>query len=677
MKIKNCLFLISLTLVMLFTSSGVQAAQTGTTFQNPVIYADVPDPSVIRVGNTFYMTSTTMHMNPGVPVMKSYDLVNWEIVNYVYDTLGDLDAQALRNGQSEYGKGSWASSLKYHNGTYYAVFSSSIAGRTFIFKTQDIENGTWTRSTINFYHDMSLIFDDDGRVYLAHGGGDIRLTELTADASAVKPGGINQIIIPNASAVAGPNIGLPAEGAHIQKINGKYYISLITWPQGGSRTQLIFRADQITGPYEGRVALSHNGIAQGGLVDTPNGDWYAFLFRDFGAVGRIPYVVPVTWQNGWPVFGTNGQVPAQMQKPVYVANANELVISSDEFDQTQLGKVWQWNHNPDNSRWSLSARPGHMRITTGRTSSNLLNAVNTLTQRTYGPESSGQIAIDVSQMKDGDYAGLAALQQRYGFVGVKMTNNNKSIVMVNAASGSPSEVASVPLTQSKVYLKIDMDFKNRTDKAYFYYSLDGNQWTAIGNTLQMSYTIPHFMGYRFALFNYSTQSTGGYVDFDYFRIVKQLTGTSGGSETAPIQNNAVYTLENQHSGLRIGITGASTATGAQAVQSSNFGASDHEWRADSLNNGYYKLTNVRSGKVLGIENMSTSNGAKAVLKDNSSSTDQEWQFVSIGNGYYKIVNRNSGKVLGVTDMSTSSGTSVIQWEDNGTADHNWKFNFVR
>lgn len=676
MKLKSLILLVSLTLSIIFTSSGVEATQTGTTFQNPVIYADVPDPSVIRVGNTFYMTSTTMHMNPGVPVMRSYDLVNWEIVNYVYDTLGNMDAQMLRNGQSEYGKGSWASSLKYHNGTYYAVFSSSTAGRTFIYKTQDIENGTWTRSTINFYHDMSLLFDDDGRVYLAHGGGDIRLTELTSDASAVKPGGVNQIIIPNASAVAGPNIGLAAEGAHLQKINGKYYISLITWPQGGNRTQLIFRADQITGPYEGRVALNHNGIAQGGLIDTANGDWYAFLFRDFGAVGRIPYLVPVRWQNGWPVFGNNGQVPVQMPKPVYVANANEKIISSDEFDGTQLGKVWQWNHNPDPSRWSLNARPGYMRITTGRTNSNLLDTINTLTQRSYGPESSGQTMLDVSRMRNGDYAGLAAFQKNYGYVGVKMSNGQKSIVMVNASSGNATEVASIPLSQNNIYVKIDMDFKNRTDKAYFYYSLDGNQWTAIGNTLQMSYTLPHFMGYRYALFYYSTQSAGGNVDFDYFRIEKQLTGT-GGSGPAPIQNNAVYYLENQHSGLRIGISGASTAAGAQAVQSNNWGAADHEWRTDSMNNGYYKLTNVRSGKVLGIENMSTSNGAKAVLKDSSNAADQEWQFVTVGNGYYKLVNRHSGKVLGVTDMSTATSASLLQWDDNGTADHNWKFNFIR
>jgi hypothetical protein len=156
------------------------------TAKNPIIWADVPDPSVIRVGDTYYMTSTTMHMNPGVPVMKSTNLVDWEIVNYVYDVLAAGDAQTLSNGQNEYGKGSWASSLTYHDGVFYVVFSSQTVGKTFIFRTRDIENGPWDRSTISFTHDMSLLFDDDGRVYLVHGGGDIRVLELTADATEIK-----------------------------------------------------------------------------------------------------------------------------------------------------------------------------------------------------------------------------------------------------------------------------------------------------------------------------------------------------------------------------------------------------------------------------------------------------------------------------------------------------------
>ncbi|MBP1904632.1 beta-xylosidase [Paenibacillus turicensis] len=490
---------------------------SAATFNNPVIYADVPDSDVIRVGNTYYMTSTTMHLSPGVPVMKSYDLVNWETVNYVYDTLANTNSFNLDNGQNEYGRGSWASSLRYHNNIYYVVFASLSTGKTYIYQTNNIENGPWTSYSIGgYYHDPSLLFDQ-GRAFLVHGNDNISIVELTADAKALKSGGMNQVLIPNASQVAGSSMIVKAEGAHIQKINGKYYVFLIAWPSGQGRTQLVYRADSLTGYYTGRVALRDSGIAQGGIVDTPNGTWYGLLFRDSGAVGRIPYLVPVSWSDQWPVFGVNGKVPLTMNMPADGYPAKK-VYASDEFNSAALSKVWQWNHNPDPQNWSLSERNGFMRIKNGKISKSILEARNTLTQRTFGPKSTGIIAMETSGMKDGDYAGLAAFQAKYGFVGVKVSGNTKSIVMVNASSGTMSEVASVPLTQNQIYLRVMCDFTNQTDKAYFAYSLNGTNWTSIGNTLQMSYTMPHFMGYRFALFNYATKATGGFVDFDYFHI---------------------------------------------------------------------------------------------------------------------------------------------------------------
>lgn len=508
------LLAISLMLGILFNPSTAAAA----TFTNPFIYADAPDNDVIRVGNVYYMTSTTMHMTPGVPIMKSYDLVNWEIVNYVYDTYANGDAQNLNNGQNEYGKGSWASSLRYNNGIYYVSFGSNSTGRTYIYQTSNIENGPWTSSVLgSYYHDASLLFDN-GRVFLVYGADNISLIELTADAKAIKSGGISQVIIPNSSNIAGSNFIVKAEGAHIQKINGYYYVFLICWPSGSGRTQLTYRSTSLTGGYTGQVSLNDSGIAQGGIVDTPSGSWYAMLFRDSGAVGRMPYLVPVTWSGNWPVFGSGGKAPRTLNLPVEGYPVKK-VYASDEFTAPSggngLAKVWQWNHNPDNSKWSLTQRQGFMRLTTGKVSTSLLDARNTLTQRTFGPKSTGVTALETGGMKDGDVAGLAAFQAKYGFVGVKMSGNSKSIVMVNASSGSMTEVAGVPLSQNRVYLKVLCDFTNQTDKAYFSYSLDGNNWTSIGNTLQMSYTLPHFMGYRFALFNYATKSAGGYADFDY------------------------------------------------------------------------------------------------------------------------------------------------------------------
>lgn len=495
---------------------------------NPIIWADVPDMAMIRVGDTYYMSSTTMHMSPGLPIMKSKDLVNWELVSYAYDTLGDNDALTLQNGKNAYGAGSWASSLRYHDGTFYVTTFASTTGKTHIYSTKDIEKGPWKEVSFRpSLHDHSLFFDDDGRVYMLSGGGNLRLSELNADLSGLKVGGFNDIVVPNASLVSGPNVGLNAEGSQLLKHDGKYYLFNITWPRGGMRTAIVHRADKITGPWEGRVALQDKGVAQGSLIDTPNGEWFAYLFQDHGAVGRIPYLVPIKWQDGWPVLGENGKVPDTLNLP---ANKSLMpgIVASDEFTRREgeaaLPLVWQWNHNPDNNFWSLKARDGFLRLTTGRVDADFLSARNSLTQRTFGPECSGVVSLEVSGLKDGDVAGLAALQKKYGFVGVKREGDAKFLVMVSAETDTPQEVQRVPLTQNTVFLKIDCDFKEGADKAYFSYSLDGQTWTSIGQPLQMAYTLPHFMGYRFALFNYATKTAGGFADFDYFHLSDKIGG---------------------------------------------------------------------------------------------------------------------------------------------------------
>lgn len=505
--------------------------QSQTKATNPIIFADVPDMSMVRVGEVYYMSSTTMHMNPGVPIMKSKDLVNWQLVNYAYDTLANVDALNLDNGKSTYGAGSWASSIRYHKGIYYVTTFAQTTGKTYIFTTKNIEKGPWKLSSFKpAYHDHTLFFDDDGRVYLIYGGGKLRLVELNADASAVKTGTTEQVVIENASAPAGPDIGLNAEGSQLFKVNGKYYLFNIVWPRGGMRTVLVHRADKITGPYEGRVVLQDLGVAQGGIIDTPEGKWYSYLFRDYGSVGRIPYLVPVTWEDGWPVLGQNGKVPDTLDLPASKGLIPSLV-ASDNFDRRKgeaaFPLVWQWNHNPDNRYWSLNARKGYLRLTTSRVDTTFLLAKNTLTQRTIGPVCSGVTSVDVSRMKPGDFAGLALLQRRYGLVGVKYENGAKSIVMVNAESERPVEVQRVPLHQATIYLRAECDFRNLVDIATFSYSLDGKSWKQIGSPLHMKYTLPHFMGYRFGLFNYATKETGGSVDFDFLTIEDRISDSTG------------------------------------------------------------------------------------------------------------------------------------------------------
>lgn len=510
-----------ITIVFLYDSVFAQPQRA----QNPIIYADVPDMSIVRVGDSYYMSSTTMHMSPGVPIMKSKDLVNWHIVNYAYKTLADVDELNLTNGKNDYGRGTWASSLRYHEGTFYVSTFAQTTGETYIYSTKNIEKGPWKATSFKpSFHDHSLFFDDDGKIYMIYGAGKIKLVELKSDLSGVNPDVPEQVIIENASLPSGEKIGLPAEGSQVFKIRGKYYLFNITWPRGGMRTVVVHRADKITGPYEGRLGLQDLGVAQGGLIDKPDGEWYAYLFRDAGAVGRIPYLVPVKWQDGWPILGLNGKVPETLDLPVS-KGLLPGIVASDEFNrkagENDLPLVWQWNHNPDTALWSVTNRKGYLRLSNGRLDHDFLMARNTLTQRTIGPFSSASTLLDVSKMKDGDFAGLGLLQKNYGLIGVKLEGHDKYIVTVDAGTGKPIEGQRIKLNQNQVYFKVDCDFAQRRDSANFLYSLDGKVWKAIGNPLKMAYTIPHFMGYRFALFSYAEKQVGGCADFDYFRISDQ------------------------------------------------------------------------------------------------------------------------------------------------------------
>ncbi len=225
-------------------------------------------------------------------------------------------------------------------------------------------------------------------------------------------------------------------------------------------------------------------------------------------------------------MGDNDKVPETLDLP---ANKSLIpgIVNSDEFNKKKgepdLPLVWQWNHNPGHQLWSVKERPGFLRLKTGRIDNHLLQAKNTLTQRTFGPVSSGITSIDTSKMKDGDFAGLALLQKDYGQLGVRVEGKEKYIVFVNASNGNPKEEFKIKLTGKKAFFKAECDFREMKDSAVFYISEDGISWQAVGKPLQMKYTIPHFMGYRFGLFNYATKSIGGIADFDYFRITDSIS----------------------------------------------------------------------------------------------------------------------------------------------------------
>ena len=516
--------------------TAVQAAET-TTVSNPIIWADVPDEDIIRVGDTYYMVSTTMYFSPGAPIMKSKDLVSWEICNYVYDTYADGDKQNLKNGEHDYAHGQWAASLRYHDGNFYVFFGSYGTGKSYIYKTADIENGTWTRSEINgMYHDASILFDDDGRNYLVYGaGGTAKIKELNAEMTGFQNGAAEHTLFSTGLD------NLAGEGWHIQKINGYYYIFVIAWPSGSGRIELCYRSKDLLGTYEGKTILNSgvgtygSGVAQGGIVDTPEGNWYGLLFQDHGSVGRIPVLVPVTWENGWPMMGVGGKVPVTLE--IDGGFTGTQLAKDDDFTYSanDLALEWQWNHNPDHTSWSVTERPGYLRLKNNTLATNLLDARNTLTQRTEGPSCSSVIKLDTSNMKIGDYAGLSAFQFKYGNVGVYVADDgSKKIYM--AENGGYSDSAAVSdsynsiveqtnLTGNEIYLKVDFLFNTvdasgsssyNIDKANFYYSYDGTSWTKIGKELGMVYSLKLFTGYRSGIYSYATKTTGGYADIDSF-----------------------------------------------------------------------------------------------------------------------------------------------------------------
>ena len=510
--------------------------------ENPMLWADVPDPDVIRVGDTFYMVSTTMHLMPGAPVMASKDLKNWETVGYVFDRLTDSPKYDLQGGTA-YGRGQWATSLKYHKGRFYALLAPNERGSmgdTYIFTAERAE-GPWTLvSRMRHFHDCSLFFDDDDRVYVVYGTGE--MMELKEDLSDVKEGTHRRIFEREAD-----ERGL-LEGSRMIKHNGRYYLLMIshTYAPGRHRREVCYRADSIQGPYEKQVILESDfgGFgheAQGTIVDSEDGDWYGIIFQDRGGVGRVLTVMPCRWVNGWPMLGDEeGRVPKAV-RAVVSGEEEKGIVRADDFGGERLGMHWQWNHNPVDEAWSLTERRGWLRLKTSRVVNTLFLAPNTLTQRMEGPQCTGSIVLDVSHMKDGDCAGLAAFNSDTGALVVRK-QGRKTVLRMEEMSVRLSErdkevtdveekaVESVELTGTRVWLRIDADFRpgegGGRDAANFYYSEDGMTWTPLGTRdYRMRFDWQRFfMGTKFGIFCYATKKRGGWVDVDAFDYRKSAPG---------------------------------------------------------------------------------------------------------------------------------------------------------
>lgn len=485
------------------------------------MWGDWPDPDIIRVGDEFYLISTSMHYVPGCPILKSKDLVNWEMAGYAIDRY-DEDPRYDFEGGEMYLRGSWANTIRHHDGKFYVGFCTpnwdKEKGQFSICEASD-PAGPWERTIFpDYLYDPGLFFDDDGKAYVIHGQGKIMVSELTEDCHSVKG---EPITIWNERFDNERNLGgyFGMEGSHMYKIDGKYYL---TCPAGGTEGwQVCLRSDNIYGPYEHRIIMDDdssypgNGLHQGGMVQLKNGDWWFIIMQDRGPIGRVAHLVPVNWVDGWPMLGDNGRDLTTYPLPETAMKSARLSpATSDDFGSSTLGLQWQWNHNPDNSKWSLTERPGFMRLKASK-ADNLKNARNTLTQRVQGPLSEGTVCIDVNGLKNGDTAGFGIFQFPYVFVAVTMENGKKDIVMCN--DGKIVEKIAKPLDGSRIWIRArvtDRDFEAR-----FYYSTDGKDFHPIGDTLKMGLGLS-WTANRFALFNFSTseESEGGYADFDWFRF---------------------------------------------------------------------------------------------------------------------------------------------------------------
>lgn len=540
------------------TAMNVAAQQTSWTadngngtFTNPLFYDEFSDPDIIRVGDDYYLAGTTMHTVPGLVILHSKDLVNWENISYCFDRFDFQDDQFwLKNHKEIYGQGIWAPCIRYANGQFYIY--SNINGKGLQCYTSKDIHGPWTHHNMqgNIY-DLSVLFDDDGKIYAIHGYGEVKCTELKPDMSGPIES-TERVIIPNGSAVG--------EGHHMYKINGMYYLISTDYRPNG-RT-LCSRAKSIWGPYEncvitadetfgyhaapltqvqGRIvpdgtkfgipevdkdATACTNIHQGGIVQTQKGDWWALLMMDFHSIGRTVTLAPITWKDGWPMLGLEGNLgraPRTWIKPDIDTQVTPHAPyqRNENFDGAQLGRVWQWNHNPEENMWSLSK--GRLRLKT-MPAEQLMWARNSLTQRVIGPESNATVELYPKNMKDGDVAGLGNINVPCSWIGIVCDGKSQILRCFEQAINDTIDVQ-LEKTE-KIWLRLVGHYDDNS--AHYEYSLDGKEFKQIGREMPLSYQLISFQGSRAALFAFNVKgNNGGYAEFDNFIVEETKADRAG------------------------------------------------------------------------------------------------------------------------------------------------------
>jgi beta-xylosidase len=506
-----------------------RADQGDGTYRNPILFADYSDPDVIRVDHDYYLVSSSFQCAPGIPVLHSTDLVNWRIIGHVLPRLPDERYNLPRHGE-----GCWAPSLRYHAGQFWVYFGDPDLG-IYLAKATD-PRGPWAPPVLvaaaRGWIDPCPLWDDDGSVYLVHAwaksragfNGVLTIHRLSADGrrvldqgTAVFSGGERQPVI---------------EGPKLYKRNGYYYIFA---PAGGVQTgwQTVLRSRQILGPYEDRIVLHQgeteiNGPHQGAWVETPDHESWFLHFQDRGAYGRVTYLEPMIWRGDWPVIGNDrrgagmGEPVLSWRKPHGAASVIEEPQTSDDFRSPQLGLQWQWEANPSARWWSLSARPGKLRlfaVPLPEQGANLWSAPNLLLQKFPAPAFTATTLIDSRHLHPGDTAGVLIMGAGYAYLALRQTGMRQSLIQAaahNADRGGAEVIAaSLPVEPGPLYLRVAVD---AGAVCQFSFSRDGRRFQPAGEKFTARQEL--WMGAKSGLFTVAASAAhpGGYADFAWFRI---------------------------------------------------------------------------------------------------------------------------------------------------------------
>ena len=514
-------------------------------YRNPVLHADYSDPDVCVVGEDYFLTASSFNCTPGLPILHSKDLVNWKIVNYALKKVEPVEYY----NEARHGKGVWAPSIRFHEGMYYIYWGDPDFG-IFMVKTRD-PYGEWDKPVLvkagKGMIDPCPLWDDDGRVYLAHAwaGSRAKFNSVLTVCELNKEG---TKVISDPVLVFDGNDGVnhTIEGAKFYKRNGFYYLFA---PAGGvvSGWQLVMRSKNVYGPYEPRIVMAQgktdiNGPHQGGWVDTPAGESWFLHFQDKGAYGRVLHLNPMKWVNDWPVIGVDrdgdgcGDPVSRYRKPkTDKTYPIETPVESDEFDTRKLGLQWEWHANYQDV-FGFTTNMGYARIYGHELSSHFKNfweVPNLLMQKFPAEEFTATAKLKVSAKDDGQLSGLIVMGWDYSWIGVEKQGEKfllKQAICKDAEQGNLEQVSTLavlepskkfeaglfPNFEREIYIRVRVG-----KEAYcrFSYSLDGKKFTEAGTLFKARQG--KWIGAKVGMFSVTSHGKErGWVDVDWFHVEK-------------------------------------------------------------------------------------------------------------------------------------------------------------